>query len=78
MKESKSAVTIPAQGLVYDFVYDFQAAEWKRWLTTVPPYSVNPNINFSQVRMLRSRIHIRHLERSTYLGLLMLIKLLAM
>lgn len=48
IKDAQSNVSIPAQGLVYDFVFDFKTGEWKRWLTTIPAYTVNPNTNFSQ------------------------------
>ncbi|KAL1510265.1 hypothetical protein AB1Y20_006588 [Prymnesium parvum] len=39
IKDAQSNVSIPAQGLVYDFVFDFKTGEWKRWLTTIPAYT---------------------------------------
>lgn len=51
MKDAKSDIVFPAQGLVYDFMYDFETGEWKRWLSTIPQYVISSNIDFSQVRL---------------------------
>lgn len=51
MKEVRSTVTIPGNGLVYDFVFDFESSEWKKWLATISEFVVNPNTDFSQASL---------------------------
>jgi dynein heavy chain len=42
-------VTIPADGLVYDYKYDRTKKEWLKWFETVNPYEVDIKASFEQI-----------------------------
>jgi dynein heavy chain len=39
----------PEDGLVYDFLYDIKAYKWVGWMTTIPEFSVDPRLSFSEI-----------------------------
>lgn len=43
------SVTIPADGLVYDYKYETTKKEWIKWFDTVNPYEVDIKASFEQI-----------------------------
>ena len=42
-------VTIPTDGLVYDYKYDRTKKEWVKWFDTINPYDVDIKASFEQI-----------------------------
>jgi len=42
-------VTMPAEGLVYDYHYDQNKKEWIKWHETVDPYEVDVKASYEQI-----------------------------
>lgn len=40
---------LPAEGSVYDWVFDLGSATWKKWMDTVPAQAISPDTEFSRI-----------------------------
>ena len=49
MNTCRAACPPPHAGLVYDFCYDIQKGVWRGWMETIPAYTPDLSLPFSQL-----------------------------
>ena len=48
-KSRKMNVTLPEDGLVYDYTFDAKTAKWVNWLEGHPPYKISREAKFNEI-----------------------------
>lgn len=49
MKANGYKVSIPTEGMIYDYKYDISSNCWTHWEKTISPYAYNPKLSFSEL-----------------------------
>lgn len=45
----KPEIKMPAEGLVFDYMWDLKEKEWKIWTQTVQEFSVDNKLSYSEI-----------------------------
>ena len=63
------SISLPTEGLVYDFHFDIETRKWKHWLETVNQFEIPNNMSYTDIIIptsdsIRNKYLIKHLAKT--------------